>query len=1009
MNFKVEVYVILAIVLFLLIGIMLSLLLIRRLKNDEEKLEHEKQKKALVEFISGKLQKLGFKFPLAIGFEFQQSIKLNRQNEEKIKKTLEQVRLEKKYIRQLRSWFRIRRMEAAVYLGFLGTDNARLALEKALLKEKLYPVKLYIANALSDIKNEASLPVLVFSLFNAHRWYREKVNMLIADFGKSFNAYLPQIVDNQRMEIKELIVDFASVYFSEEVKNYLIQLIDSKNEAISRLQAIYGVSGVKSCSNCMYATPGESEDIRTCPYYGTVKPDYYCGKYKKLPLSMNLKENYHQLVYKAADILARYYPQLLDDEKYLHSEDIELKNIAVKALANFHNQENIGKLLTYVRNHDTARSAVNALSLLIKKNPTYINIILQAFAEEKDLAIKQRLAEILSIRIEYFIMKLITRNKESAAQIIKQILLLGRTSEIIDFLNKNKNIEVENELVAIIREVVTISENLKREFSRYLCERVAYKCRIVPQPENEEPKVENKDKKLISNIYLILLFSLLIFPLIYVFRHHDLILHISWTKQLEIFVIECNYYLAFYFLAINLIYLVLLMFSFFHVNQQERLWRIKNSSFLFKKKILPSVSIIAPAYNEEKTIIESANSLLNLKYPDYELIIVNDRSKDKTLNVLIQYYDLIRVDHIFEYKLNTKPIRGIYMNPSIPKLVVVDKENGGKADSLNAGINISRKEYFCGIDADSLLEDDALLKLASLVLDEGVETPALGGNVLPVNGCTIERGQITNVRIPQNHLARFQTIEYIRAFMAGRLGWAKINSLLIISGAFGLFRKERVIRAGGYLTSRGKYAKDTVGEDMELVVRINRLMREMGFRYRIRYAYNANCWTEVPEDLKSLKRQRYRWHRGLIENLTIHKRMIFNPRYGRIGLLAIPYFLLFEMFGPLVEIQGYLMVFIVLIIGILNAEVVLLLFISNILLGILISLSSLFIAEKNIKYLRWKDLMILLAYAILENFGPRQLFSFWRVGGTISMLKKPTGWGKPERKGFAAANHSAKG
>jgi cellulose synthase/poly-beta-1,6-N-acetylglucosamine synthase-like glycosyltransferase len=312
----------------------------------------------------------------------------------------------------------------------------------------------------------------------------------------------------------------------------------------------------------------------------------------------------------------------------------------------------------------------------------------------------------------------------------------------------------------------------------------------------------------------------------------------------------------------------------------------------------------------------------------YELIIVNDGSKDKTLDVLIQYYDLIRVDHIFEYKLNTKPVRGIYMNRSIPKLVVVDKENGGKEDSLNAGINISRKEYFCGIDADSLLEDDALLKLASLVLDEGVETPALGGNVFPVNGCAIERGQIVNIQIPKKSLARFQTMEYMRAFMAGRLGWAKINSLLIISGAFGLFRKERVIRAGGYLTSRGKYAKDTVGEDMELIVRINRLMREIGIKYRIRYAYNANCWTEVPEDLQSLKRQRYRWHRGLIEILTFHKRMLFNPRYGRIGLLAMPYFL---------------------------------------------------------------------------------IFSFWRVGGTINMLKKPTGWGKPERKGFAAANQSAKG
>lgn len=167
-------------------------------------------------------------------------------------------------------------------------------------------------------------------------------------------------------------------------------------------------------------------------------------------------------------------------------------------------------------------------------------------------------------------------------------------------------------------------------------------------------------------------------------------------------------------------------------------------------------------------------------------------------------------------------------------------------------------------------------------------------------------------------------VEYMRAFMGGRLGWAKLNSLVIISGAFGLFRKERVIRVGGYLTSSGKYAKDTVGEDMELVVRISRHMRELGQKYRICYAYNANCWTEVPEDLKSLKRQRYRWHRGLIDILTFHKRMLFNPRYGRTGILAMPYFMIFEMIGPLIEIQGYLMVLIAFILGLLNAEVALL-------------------------------------------------------------------------------------
>jgi cellulose synthase/poly-beta-1,6-N-acetylglucosamine synthase-like glycosyltransferase len=344
----------------------------------------------------------------------------------------------------------------------------------------------------------------------------------------------------------------------------------------------------------------------------------------------------------------------------------------------------------------------------------------------------------------------------------------------------------------------------------------------------------------------------------------------------------------------------------------------------------------------------------------------------------------------------------------MPKLIVIDKYNGGKADSLNAGINISTKEYFCGIDADSLLEQDALLKLASLTLDHGMETPALGGNIFPINGCSIEKGYIKEIRIPKSKIARVQNMEYIRAFMAGRLGWASLNSLLLISGAFGLFRKDRIIGIGGYLTSSGKYEKDTVGEDMELVVRIRRLMGELGNRYKICYAYHANCWTEVPEDMESLKKQRYRWHRGLIDILIFHKRMLFNPKYGRSGMLAMPYYFLFEMIGPILEFEGYLMVAAAFILGLLNAEITLLLFLSTIFMGVFISVSSLLIAEKDTKYYRRKDLLILILYSFLENFGIRQFISFWRVSGYFRMFGKHGGWGKAERKGFTATDTFAK-
>ena len=1007
MSISVQVLLLVAAILLYMDGLMVCRLIINKFKNEQFQEADQKQKASLIKLISGLVKEHKARVPIADYFEMKQATKFDKDRQDSIERLVNINNYEKKYVKQLKSLFRVKRMEAAVQLGLMGSPNSRLALEKAILQEKDYPVRLYMANALADIAEQKSIPVLVASLINTHRWYRDKVNMLIADFGESFNQHLPQIIDSEKIEIMELIVDFASVYYSKNLRDYIIKLVDNIEAGINKLPQIYGAIGVKCCANCIHGRTVMGDGVRLCPVKGPVNPDYKCKQYELLPVGVNVEENYRKLVYRAAGVLGNFYPRVLNDNKYLDSADIELQNIAIMALANFRTSESINTLVGYINNDDTARSAVHAISEIIEQNPEYINKLVDLFNAEPDMRIKQRLAEILASKMEYFIMKLTSKNRNTAAEIIKRILLLNRSSEVIDFLNKNKDIDLENELADIIREIVPQSTTLETEFCIYLNERLLHKsglnrCELILSQRGEK-----KDFKLIGMLYSLMIAILLLFPLIYCARHYNILFSLPPIEQMRIFVVDFNYYLAYYSIAINSIYIGLLILSYLKVRQQYRLWKIKKTSLLFKNKILPSISIIAPAYNEEKTIIESANSLLNLKYPDYELIIVNDGSRDGTLNVLIKYYDLTRVDYVFDYRLNTQAVRGVYINHSLPKLIVVDKENGGKADSLNAGINISNKEYYCGIDADSLLEDDALLKLASLTLDERTETPALGGNIFPINGCTIERGQIKNIRIPGNRLARFQTIEYIRAFMAGRLGWARLNSLLIISGAFGLFRKERVIDIGGYLTSSGKYAKDTVGEDMELVVRISRLMRELGHRYRICYAFNANCWTEVPEDLKSLKKQRYRWHRGLIDILTFHKHMLFNPRYGRTGLFAMPYFFVFEMIGPLIEIQGYLMVLAALFLGLLNAEIALLLFVSTVLMGVLISIASLLIAEKDIKYFRLTDVLILIFYAVIENFGPRQLFSFWRVGGYLNMLRQPTGWGKAERKGFAPMDSAA--
>ncbi|MBN1982231.1 MAG: glycosyltransferase family 2 protein, partial [Chitinivibrionales bacterium] len=395
------------------------------------------------------------------------------------------------------------------------------------------------------------------------------------------------------------------------------------------------------------------------------------------------------------------------------------------------------------------------------------------------------------------------------------------------------------------------------------------------------------------------------------------------------------------------------------------------------------------------------NSLLNLKYPEYELIVVNDGSKDDTITVLIEYYKLEKVDFLYPEAVPTRPVVGIYRNRSIPKLTVINKENGGKADSLNAGINCAKGDYVCGIDADSLLEQNALLKIAATTLDFDGETVAAGGNIIPINGCKVSSGTFLHRAIPSNTLAIFQMIEYFRAFMAGRLGWAFLRCLLIISGAFGLFARKRLIEIGGYLTQSGIYKRDTVGEDMELVVRLTRHMRQFRLPYRINYSHNANCWTEVPEKWSTLLRQRDRWHRGLIDILTLHRQMFFNRSYGSSGLIAYPYFIIFEMLGPWIELQGYCMVAGAAVFGLLNGSIALLLFFSSICMGTFVSAASLIIAQQELTYFRLKELLKLIAFSIIENFGFRQIMSFWRVVGYINMLRARHSWGAMERKGFA--------
>jgi cellulose synthase/poly-beta-1,6-N-acetylglucosamine synthase-like glycosyltransferase len=453
-----------------------------------------------------------------------------------------------------------------------------------------------------------------------------------------------------------------------------------------------------------------------------------------------------------------------------------------------------------------------------------------------------------------------------------------------------------------------------------------------------------------------------------------------------------NILVFFYFLFVNGSYITLIIMAYFQTKRSRQKEDLFELTGLFGTNLYRSISILAPAFNEEKSIIESTRALLNLQFSDYEVIIINDGSTDQTLEKLIENFELREIDRHIPDLLESKPIKKVLGSRKYPNLIVVDKENGRKADALNAGVNVSRKDLICAVDSDSLLESDVLRRMI-MAFTEDQEIVAVGGVVRVANGCKFRHGVVESIRTPKSYFGRVQAVEYLRAFLFGRVGWDYLNSLLIISGAFGVFDRKAVIRAGGYM-------HDTVGEDMELVVRLHRYYKEQNIPYRVRFLPEPVCWTEVPEDWKTLGRQRDRWHRGLADTLSRHRKMLFNPRYGRLGMIAMPFFLVVELLSPVVEIFGYFVFLLSFILGVINVTFFLLFLTVAILLGVIMSVLAVLIEELTFRrYDKMKDVAILILYAFFENFGYRQLYAWWRVKGLISYLKGDLQWGEMKRTG----------
>jgi cellulose synthase/poly-beta-1,6-N-acetylglucosamine synthase-like glycosyltransferase len=449
-----------------------------------------------------------------------------------------------------------------------------------------------------------------------------------------------------------------------------------------------------------------------------------------------------------------------------------------------------------------------------------------------------------------------------------------------------------------------------------------------------------------------------------------------------------------YFVGINFCYTVLTLLSFAQSSIRVRQAKAANFDVLAASRLTPPVSIIIPAHNEEPMIVNSVATALALDYPEYEIIVVNDGSRDRTLRRLIETFDLAGSNKPYRATFPTSTIRRIYYSEKHPNLFVIDKEKGGKADALNAGVNLSRYRYVCNTDADTIFEKDALIRMIRHAVRDPRRVVGMGGQVRVGNGFRVQDGEIVERHLPSAVLPNFQIVEYLRTFLGNRVGWSSMNAMMLISGAFGLWRRDALVSVGGF-------NREITGEDLEVTMRMHRVFRKRGEEYSIVALPDPVCWTEAPDDVGSFYQQRNRWHRVLLESFWTHREMLLNPRYGTVGMLGMPYYLFFEIIGPFMEVFSYFVIFGAYGLGYLQVETLVLFLLLSIGYTTFLNMLAILIEEVYYHTYGLKEVLRLMLIGFLDNLGYRQFTMMIRVIATFDWLSRTKAWGTIARRGYS--------
>ena len=721
---------------------------------------------------------------------------------------------------------------------------------------------------------------------------------------------------------------------------------------------------------------------------------------KILQHAFSSKSNH--LIDTAIEYTEKWLPELFQDPELQQHDSAQVRSAAAASMASTIPIHKYNKWLMLLKNQETRQAVVKKIQARIL--PQHLPVLIDMYAQQsrQQLELRRPLAALLHPFLEQLLQHGIpqqsqanlsaTLNAKLLEALVSDCIAQDLNSSFITYLNEKADTATLVRWKDRFTDLRSFYPRFDEDCRLYIHAAVYRKMGASPEVQKYQriqKALSHKERGLLATIIT----ASLAFPVI---------LYFGISLQSISLLTFLQFFLAAFFAAANGMYLLLTLASALHIRKQKQNQRLNENYLLFLPGMLPKISVLVPAYNEEKTIVDNLRSLLALRYPDFEVIVINDGSSDFTTQQIIRTFNMSSTPTPQNNTLRTAPVYGTYKSTDYPDLFLIDKANGGKADSLNAGINLARGEYICSIDADSLLEQDALLHMMKSLLDSDTETAAIGGNVFPINGCSVKEGTIQRYDLPRRTLPLLQSMEYLRSFINGRLGWARTNALLIISGAFGIFRRDRVLEINGYLTSEGRMHRETVGEDMELVVRLRRHLYEKGIQHRVDYQHAANCWTEVPDRMKNLLAQRDRWQRGLAEILLFHRHMLAHPRFRSIGLFAFPFFYIFELIGPVWNTAAYFVLASSIALGMLPLEMLAFIFAVSTGLAITTSLLSFLLTNKEVLHYPARSVLRALVAIITSNFGYQQITTTHRAWSSIRFIFRQAGWRKFARTGFSS-------